>query len=83
MRDNAAHLISSKHGQTVVIDSVASIAKIASALNTKEVKAASQQVTKTTIDFVELLASDEVLKFDLQITINYVFTIIFHRVNNF
>ena len=59
LREDTAKFISSEHGQTLVVDSVACISKTAAALNTPEMKIAGAQVTKTILDSLELIASKE------------------------
>lgn len=59
LQEDFVRAASSRNGRDVVLNSVATVAKVAQALNTPETKAATQQVFQTLQSVVDFFASDD------------------------
>ncbi|KAL3660199.1 hypothetical protein V7S43_014730 [Phytophthora oleae] len=59
LQEDFVRAASSRSGRDVVLNSVATVAKVAQALNTPETKAATQQVFQTLQSVVDFFASDD------------------------
>ncbi|ETN02097.1 hypothetical protein PPTG_16751 [Phytophthora nicotianae INRA-310] len=59
LQDDFVRAASSRSGRDVVLNSVATVAKVAQALNTPETKAATQQLFQTLQSVVDFFASDD------------------------